>query len=205
MPLSPAAARQLQHVRRVHYQGFERADGLWDIEGELHDSKAYDAPAYRDASRQRLAGEPIHHMWLRVTVNHELVVQAIEVAMDAHPLRECPQAQPALQRMVGCSMARGWRQAIQQHLGGVAGCTHLRELLFNLATAAFQSVPSVFASPDPNQPPRHLGQCTGWNLEGESVKEFFPQFYRSPGGVTADTAPAVFPLGGISAKTAPDA
>jgi len=41
---------------------------------------------------------------------------------------------------VGCSMARGWRQAIQKHLGGVESCTHLRELLFNLATATGKAV-----------------------------------------------------------------
>ncbi|KQO19793.1 DUF2889 domain-containing protein [Acidovorax sp. Leaf78] len=178
MPLSPPAPRTLKHVRRVNYQGFEREDGLWDIEGELHDSKAYDAPSFRDPTGTRRAGEPIHHMWLRVTVNRQLVVQAIDVAMDAHPLKDCTAAQPALQRMVGCSMARGWRQSIQKHLGGVESCTHLRELLFNLATAAFQSVPAVFASAQPDEPPRHLGQCTGWDFNGDGVKEYFPQFYR---------------------------
>jgi hypothetical protein len=86
--------------------------------------------------------------------------------------------------MVGCSMARGWRQAIQKNLGGVASCTHLRELLFNLATAAFQSVPAVFSSANEDEPPRHLGQCTGWDFHGNGVKEYFPQFYRrSPDGL----------------------
>ena len=184
MPLSPPAPRTLKHVRRVNYQGFERDDGLWDIEGELHDSKAYDATSFRDPTKQRLAGEAIHHMWLRVTVNRQLVVQAIDVAMDAHPLKGCTEAQAALQRMVGCSMARGWRQAIQKNLGGVASCTHLRELLFNLATAAFQSVPAVFSSANEDEPPRHLGQCTGWDFHGNGVKEYFPQFYRrSPDGL----------------------
>ena len=161
MPLSPPAPRTARHQRRVNYQGYERDDGLWDIEGELHDSKMHDAPSFRDAGRRR-AGEPIHHMWLRVTVNRQLVVQAIDVAMDTHPLKDCPQAQPALQSMVGCSMARGWRQAIQKNLGGVASCTHLRE----------------------DEPPRHLGQCTGWDFHGNGVKEYFPQFYRrSPDGL----------------------
>ena len=57
MPLSPPASRTLKPVRRVTYQGFERAAGLWDIEGELHDSKAYDAPLFatlpNSASRAR--------------------------------------------------------------------------------------------------------------------------------------------------------
>ena len=176
MPLSPPVARTARHVRRVTYQGFEREDGLWDIEGELHDSKAEDTPFIRDPSIIRRAGEPIHHMWLRVTVNRQLVVQAIEASMDAHPLGGCPEALASIQSMVGCSMSRGWRKAIQENLGGVAGCTHIRELLFNLATAAFQSMPAVFSSVG-DEPPRHLNQCTGWDFNGPGVKEYFPQFY----------------------------
>ncbi len=187
MPLTPAAPRALKHVRRVHYQGFERTDGLWDIEGELHDSKNFDAPSFTDAAATRHAGEPIHHMWLRITIDLQLTVHAVEVQMDAHPMGGCLEARAALQRMVGCSMARGWRQSIQKHLGGVASCTHLRELLFNLATAAFQSLPAAFAVPSGGQPPRHLGQCTGWDFTGAGVKEYFPQFYDS----ASPTAPAL--------------
>ncbi|MBY0410862.1 MAG: DUF2889 domain-containing protein, partial [Burkholderiaceae bacterium] len=84
MPLSPPAPRTLKHVRRVIYQGFEREDGLWDIEGELHDSKAFDVTSFRNAGALRPAGTAIHHMWLRVTVNLQLEVQAIDVAMDSH-------------------------------------------------------------------------------------------------------------------------
>ncbi|MPM65965.1 hypothetical protein SDC9_112869 [bioreactor metagenome] len=116
-------------------------------------------------------------MFLRVTINTDMVVQSIESAMDAHPLGGCPEALAALQKMVGCSMARGWRKSIQEHLGGVASCTRIRELLFNLATAAFQSVPAAFSSVA-DEPPRHLNQCTGWDFNGPGVKEYFPQFYR---------------------------
>lgn len=178
MPLSHPAPRQLRHVRRVQYQGYERDDGLWDIEAELHDSKAYDAPSPRAGGGLRRAGAPIHHMWLRVTVDRQLLVHAIEAAMDAHPLADCPLVQPALQTMVGASMARGWRQTLQKNLGGVAGCTHLRELLFNLATAAFQSVPLAFAPASSDDPPRQLGQCIGWDFRGQGVKEYFPRFYN---------------------------
>ena len=176
MPLSPSSPRTLRHTRRVVYHGYERADGLWDIEGELHDSKPHET---RSLSHDgpRPAGTPIHHMAIRATVDGQLVVQAIEVAMAAFPLHECPKARPALQNMVGCSMARGWRQSIQTHLGGVAGCTHLRELLFNMATAAFQTMSSVFINSDPDVPPRHLGQCKGWDFHGAGVQEHYPQFY----------------------------
>ena len=186
MPLSAPAPRKGSHIRRVSYQGYEREDGLWDMEAELHDSKAHDMPSFRHQG-VRLAGDPIHHMWLRVTIDRKLVVHAIEAAMDAHPLQDCPQARPALQGMVGACMARGWRQAIAQHMGGVASCTHLRELLFNMATAAFQTLPAAFGGGDPDTPPRHLGQCTGWDFEGNGVKEYFPQFY---GRGEANTQPS---------------
>ena len=186
MPLSAPVPRKTSHIRRVTYQGYEREDGLWDMEAELHDSKAHDMPSFRHQG-VRLAGDPIHHMWLRVTIDRQLVVHAIEAAMDAHPLQDCPQARPALQGMVGACMARGWRQAIAQHMGGVASCTHLRELLFNMATAAFQTLPAAFGGGDPDTPPRHLGQCTGWDFEGNGVKEYFPQFY---GRGEANTQPS---------------
>ncbi len=186
MPLSAPVPRKASHIRRVTYQGYEREDGLWDMEAELHDSKAHDMPSFRHQG-VRLAGDPIHHMWLRVTIDRQLVVHAIEAAMDAHPLQDCPQARPALQGMVGACMARGWRQAIAQHMGGVASCTHLREVLFNMATAAFQTLPAAFGGGDPDTPPRHLGQCTGWDFEGNGVKEYFPQFY---GRGEANTQPS---------------
>ena len=186
MPLSAPVPRKTSHIRRVTYQGYEREDGLWDMEAELHDSKAHDMPSFRHQG-VRLAGDPIRRMWLRVTIDRQLVVHAIEAAMDAHPLQDCPQARPALQGMVGACMARGWRQAIAQHMGGVASCTHLREVLFNLATAAFQTLPAAFGGGDPDTPPRHLGQCTGWDFEGNGVKEYFPQFY---GRGEANTQPS---------------
>lgn len=177
MPLSPPSARTARHIRRVTYHCYERDDGLWDIEGELHDSKPEDTPMHRQPEKVRRAGEPIHHMRLRVTVDSQLTVRAIESSMDAHPLADCPLAQRALQSMVGASMARGWRKAIQEHLAGVASCTHIRELLFNTATAAFQSVRGVLNAPE-GQAPRHLGQCTGWDYAGRGVREFYPQFHR---------------------------
>ena len=47
-----------------------------------------------------------------------------------------------MQQMIGVTMGPGWRQAIERALGGVRGCTHLRELLFNMATAAYQTIPA---------------------------------------------------------------
>lgn len=175
MPLStPTVARTPQHIRQVNFRSYEREDGLWDIEGELLDTKAIDLPR-PSGDGIRKAGDPIHHMRIRATVNTQLVVQAIEAVMEAHPVQGCPGALEAMQRMVGCSMARGWRKSIDANLAGVAGCTHMRELLQNMATAAFQSVVSAFRTA-PDQPPAYLGRCTGWNFEGPAVAQYYPQF-----------------------------
>ncbi len=175
MPLSqPTIARTPQHIRQVNYRSFEREDGLWDIEGELLDTKAIDLPR-PNGEGIRKAGDPIHHMLIRVTVNTQLVVQEIESSMQAHPVQGCPAALDAMQRMVGCSMARGWRKAIETNLAGITGCTHMRELLNNMATATFQSIVSAFST-TPDQPPAYLGRCTGWSFNGPAVMQYYPQF-----------------------------
>ena len=68
----------------------------------------------------------------------------------------------------------------------------MRELLFNMATAAFQSVHQAFISTDPSQPPRHLGQCTGWDFNGSGVASIYPQFigWKNPPKAKAGEAPA---------------
>jgi hypothetical protein len=71
------------------------------------------------------------------------------------------------------------------HVGGVQGCTHLRELLFNLATAAFQTIPHArecaAASPavratKPTEPPFYMGKCMTWDFNGPVVARVAPQF-----------------------------
>jgi hypothetical protein len=47
------------HTRTLTFRGFARPDGLWDMEGELHDSKHYD---YDSSHGPRKAGtaDPPH-------------------------------------------------------------------------------------------------------------------------------------------------
>ncbi|HSV44379.1 MAG TPA: DUF2889 domain-containing protein, partial [Ramlibacter sp.] len=90
-----------------------------------------------------------------------------------------------MQAMLGVTMGPGWRQAIEKALGNNRGCTHLRELLFNMATAAYQTIPSyqshlrrlsgVPAEPL-TQPPYHLGKCIAWDFNGAVVQRYYPQF-----------------------------
>lgn len=176
VPLSSPAPRTHLHDRRTVFRGYRRADGLWDIEAELHDSKT--APFTIAGEGDWAAGEPIHGMAIRLTVDDDTVVHAIEVAMDHVPHDPCPKAMAPMQRMVGCQLARGWRRSIEQHLGGIEGCAHLRELLFNMATAAFQTMVQSVVPIDPEHPPPHLGKCVTWDFNGPVVARRYPRFYR---------------------------
>ncbi len=177
MPLSAPTARQPAHTRETLFRCFRRDDGLWDIEGELRDSKS--EPFTVRSGRSWQAGEFIHHMLIRATIDDEMRVQAIEATMEAHPHGICTQTIDGMQRMVGCTMGRGWRKAIDDHLGKVQGCTHLRELLFNMATAAFQALEATrLAAAAPDVPPPYLGTCKTWDIPGPVVQSVFPLFHR---------------------------
>ena len=187
MPLPDASPRKPLHTRRITFEGFSREDGLFDIEGELIDSKSHAIEMHERG--QLPAGGAIHHMRVRVTVDDSLAIRAIQTAMDAAPFDYCQNAVDPVQKLVGARLGPGWRKAIDGAIGGVAGCTHLRELLFNLATAAFQTVPIELSrrreargeKRDPNGPtPYFLGKCMSWDREGPVVQRVLPMYYRPP-------------------------
>ena len=53
-----------------------RDGGLWDLEAELIDVKAYDFPK-RDGEVFK-AGDPIHHMHLRITIDGDFTIVAAQ-------------------------------------------------------------------------------------------------------------------------------
>jgi len=96
--LSTPKARSLLHTREVTFQGFEREDGLWDIEGHLRD---YKIKPFVTGTKTWQPGEAFHDMWVRLTLNTELVIEDIEVAMDGHPHPECPNVIPTMDGLIG--------------------------------------------------------------------------------------------------------
>ncbi len=173
--LSAPKTRAPLHQREVTFNGFSREDGLWDIEGHLRDKKFH---PFTTGAKTWPPGEAIHDMWVRVTVDDHLVIKDIEVTMNSHPHPECPQAIPSMNALIGESIGKGWRKKIEAHLGGIKGCTHLRELLNNIATAAYQSIPGALFDPDENKPPLYLGTCKSWDFDGPVVMRVYPKFYR---------------------------
>ncbi len=177
MSLPPAQPRSPEHLRQVVYNGYRREDGLWDIEAHLRDTKH--VPFEVPGEISWAPHEPIHDMEIRLTVDQQLVIREIAVAMNHVPHDDCPQTQAPMQKLVGYTLGAGWRRAIDEHLGNVKGCTHLRELLFNMATAAFQTVSASFAG-DASKPPPHLGRCLSWGFDTPLVERRFPMFFQWP-------------------------
>ncbi|RYF18424.1 MAG: DUF2889 domain-containing protein [Comamonadaceae bacterium] len=183
----PVARRPI-HTRRIAFEGFLREDGLWDIDCELRDTKA---EAIHMRERGTLpAGEPVHLLRVRLTVDDSLTIREVQTGVLNVPFDEChrPAAEP-MQKLVGLTMGPGWRKAIDGAIGGVAGCTHLRELVFNAATAAFQMIPHYRATQggrkdeaaaQVDKPPFYMGQCMTWAFDGPVVQRLAPQFHRKP-------------------------
>jgi hypothetical protein len=183
MPLPEPHARRHLHTRAVTYRGFHREDGLYDIEAEMSDTKTY---GFDRSERGAMPpGTPIHGMLIRVTVDDSFTIREVATAMEHTPFNECQQGVDPMQRMVGATMGPGWRQAIEKALGGIRGCTHLRELLFNMATAAYQTIPawqnqlrrqSGQPAAESDKPPYHLGKCIAWDFDGPVVARHYPRF-----------------------------
>lgn len=182
MPLKKPAERELMHHRAVDCYGYRREDGLWDIEGHLKDVKSY---SFRNKDRGLVEpGDPIHDMWLRLTMDEDLTIHAVEAVMDSHPYGMCPHILTHYQRLVGLQIGKGWRRNVQMRLGGVEGCTHLVELLAPLATAAFQTIFPLRQreglSAGDLRPPRHLNTCHALGRASEIVRREYPRWYRPP-------------------------
>jgi hypothetical protein len=186
MPLSPPASpRQHIHTRQIHCLGYRRADGLWDIEGHLGDTKTY---AFTNDYRGRVEpGEPIHEMWVRLTVDDDLVVRGIEAVTDKSPFSVCSAITPNFTRLIGLSVRPGFLSKVRERLGGIEGCTHLVELMGPIATTAYQTIyphrqqqarERGDAPPQPTKErPRLIGTCHAFRTDGEIVKRLWPDYY----------------------------
>ena len=139
MPLSKPAPRQHVHTREIRCLGYKRDDGLWDIEARITDAKTY---SFENIDRGGInAGEHIHDMHVRVTLDDDAVIQHAEAATDASPYHACNAINDAYSALKGIRIAPGWRKAVLERVGRVKGCTHITELLLGpIATTAFQTL-----------------------------------------------------------------
>ncbi|GMQ90538.1 MAG: DUF2889 domain-containing protein [Gammaproteobacteria bacterium] len=180
MPLSTVRTRKPIHHRSIQCHGYQREDGLWDIEGHLVDTKSY---AFPNRERGEIAaGEPVHEMWLRLTVDDELRVHEVEAMMDASPFSICPAITGRFEKLRGLRIGRGWRRCVNELLGGIKGCTHLVELLGPVGTTAFQTIYPINSRRQKpataGKKPPIIDSCHALASDSEVVKNHWPEFYN---------------------------
>ena len=185
MPLpSPTANRALRHTRAISAAAFEREDGLWDIDLVLTDAKNRAVPI---ATGMLKPNQPIHELWLRVTINTQLTIVDACASSDAVPYPgHCNTIAPAYQVLKGLNLFKGFRAAVKDRLSGTSGCTHLTELCSVLPTAAIQAFAGdVFNTREgeldrsgARQQPFQLDKCHALAVDGAVVKEHYPVWFR---------------------------
>ena len=178
MPLPVSEVeRELTHTRRVRYEGYRRSDGLWDIEAHLLDTKNHD---FHLKTGVRRAGQAIHDMWVRITIDRKFNIVHAEASMDAVPYPNgCEKIPLAYKQLVGLNLVRGFRKNTWELFGNVKGCTHLTEMLAGLPTAAIQT----FAGEMPEEredgaKPFQLDQCHALETSTDTVKRWYPKWYK---------------------------
>jgi hypothetical protein len=208
MPLSQPQDRELLHSRDIELRGYRRADGLYDIEAQLTDTKSYGSASHDRGYIE--AGEPIHGMWLRLTVDEERCIIACEAASEFTPYSICPTAAPNFSRLAGLRIKPGFLKEAARRIGGTMGCTHLRELLQQMATTAYQTIDPARArreavaagevdKPGSDRldvriatkmggPPAILNTCIAYGTGSPVVQRRWPHLYTGPDAETGQTA-----------------
>lgn len=169
--------RRPLHLRRIQCEAFEREDGLIDLDGLLIDTKPQPLQLVH---REVPAGQAIHQMRLRLTIDRERLIVDARVSSDHAPYPDCRGVEAAYRQLVGLRIEPGFTLAVKRLFRGTAGCTHVTELLPALASTAFQVLwaSGEFADADPVAGARGhspLGGCHALRLDGAVVRTYFSE------------------------------
>ena len=167
-------------------RGFAREDGLFDIEGHLTDRKPFDFQV--TVGPLRAAGEPVHEMWVRLTIDSDLVVRVAVASTDHAPYLACRGAAPSLARVIGLRIGGGWNREIKERLGGVQSCTHLMEMLAPMGTTAIQSLVlqlrEIALPLKASGRPRQIDTCHAMAADRRVAALRWPEHYTGPRDAT---------------------
>jgi Protein of unknown function (DUF2889) len=198
MPLTPPQPREAIHTRAIEINGYRRSDGLYDLEAHLTDTKTFGQTNYDRG--YIAAGEPLHDMWLRLTIDDTMQIVDVDAVSDKTPYVTCPTAAPNFSRLIGLRIKAGFLRDANHLVGGTLGCTHLRELLQQMATTAFQTINPAKVRQEMREegtneapgsdnvdaritekmggPPKILNTCLAYADTGPLVKRRWPELYR---------------------------
>ena len=176
--LPEPAPREAVHTRSIVCRSFRRDDGLLDIDGRFIDTRPFDYDS--DFRGPCQAGSALHNMQLRLTIARDRTIAALVSAMPSTPYVGCPGVNPNFQRLVGLSIAKGFRKAMRERVGGIDGCTHITALLDGMSAAAVQAFASnAYAPKKPGLPePVRIWKldalvdtCYSYRADGEVMQQ----------------------------------
>lgn len=180
MSMSKAEPRRHIHTRAIRCDAYQRDDGLWDIEGIITDTKSY---SFDNLDRGGVAaGEAVHQMRVRLTIDDDLVVQSAEAVTEAAPFNMCGNIAPDYGKLAGLKIGPGWRKNVMSRLGRTHGCTHISDLVLGpLPVTAFQAVIPARRKREnevgDGTRPSTLDTCHALASSSPVVKRRWPEFY----------------------------
>jgi hypothetical protein len=183
LPLSERKSRIPLHRRQITIDAFECDDGRVELEALLVDTKPFDFVL--GAERPNVvAGEPIHRIMVRLTVDENAVIQATEIAMDATPYHYCREVETRF-NLNGIKIGNGFAKAVSERIGAADNCWHVQQVLPQMATAYIQATfPATRQRinqlpPDERPAPAMLNTCVGWQSHRAHVRDEHPVYYQS--------------------------
>ena len=178
MSLPEPAPRQKLHRRAILVEGFKREDGNYDIDAVLEDTKTHRFSTDRGTLDP---SQVLHGLSARMTITPQFEIIDFTVAMDDTPSDSCLTVVPHFKAMIGLVITRGFVRAAYERIGGTLGCTHIRELLQQMATVAMQTTfQERMNRRDPAAPPPLLNTCHGWRADGPMMRNRYPAYYQPP-------------------------
>jgi hypothetical protein len=179
MPLSQAAPRRKLHTRAIELCGYEREDGLFEVEASLTDTKTY---VFSNQDRGEITpGVPLHGMLSRMTYDSTMLIHKFESVTEFGPYFACPAAAVNFADLAGLTIGRGFLRAANERIGGIKGCTHLRELLGQMGTVALQTVVRMRmdAASTASTRPAQLDTCMAYEDGGVIARRTWPEYYAN--------------------------
>lgn len=175
--------RQLIHTRQILCRAFRRRDGLYEIEARVSDRKGEEV-RFR-ARAPVAAGAFMHRMALDFLIDADYTVRDVRARTETAPWPECGETDAAYRRLVGLRIGPGFKRAVVERLGGVQGCTHLTDLITQVANTYMQaSWPERVArqsaiDPDPRRWTDRsvvgfVDQCHAWRRGGDALAREYP-------------------------------
>jgi hypothetical protein len=179
----PTPDRKPVHKREVTIDVFLCPDRAWEVDAMIADVPQRSVDMVCGLKQ---AGDDLHRMQLRLRVARDsnTVLEASAQTIAAPYREHCANHGSIYQALVGLNVLKGFRQAVYDRLGGVAGCTHITELAQMLPTALVQAIAQEAARNRETgsvsaQRPFQLDRCHALRSDNEAVRLFYPQWYRA--------------------------